>query len=118
MLFRSRRCIEGFFEAPRAEERRGPPLRIDLTDFFGDFDFAFRADFLQDEAHGKERSEIVGTDGLQCSGMQRRRCWDGEIGLNVVPGFRNFRLRKMILDGIHAAMIACGMGVGDGLRTC
>ena len=80
--------IEGLLQAARAEERRGTPLRVDLADFAWDFDIALGADLLQDEGHGKERSEIVGADGLERAGVERRGHGPGQVGNDVVPGLR------------------------------
>ena len=94
--------IQRLLQTAGAEERRGTPLRVQLPHFAGNFDFPFVADLLQDQAHGKERGEIVGAERLEGSGMQRRSHRRGQIGGEVVPGKRNAVLRKNILDGFHA----------------
>src|ERR1019366_5314451 len=97
-----RRSIERLFETARAKQRRRSPLRVDLPHFFGNFDFAFGADFLKNEAHRKQRSEVVRADGFQRARVQNRRHRLGEFGNDVVPGVREAALGKVVLDLIHA----------------
>ena len=94
--------VERLLQAARAEERRGTPLRVDLAHRAGNLDLALGADLLQDEAHGKERREIVGAERLQRAGVQRRRHGLGQVGGDVVPGERDAALRQVVLDGFHA----------------
>ena len=100
-----RRRIQRLFQAAGAEERRGTPLRIKLPHFAGNLDLALLAHFLQNQTHGKQRRQVVGTERLQGSWMQRRRHRRGQIGGNVVPGKRNAILRQVVLDGFHAQIL-------------
>ena len=94
--------VQRLLQTAGAEERRWTPLRVDLSHRAGNLDLALGADLLQDEAHGKERSQIVGAERLQRSGVQRRRHGLGQVGCNVVPGERDAALRQVVLDGFHA----------------
>src|SRR5208283_5173082 len=53
-------------------------------------------------AHGKQRRQVVRSDRLVRTRVQRRRHRLGQIGCNVVPGFGNAVLRQIVLDGFHA----------------
>ena len=110
-----RRRIQRLLQAARAKQRRGPPLRIDLPHFAGNLDLPLGADFLQDQAHGKQRRQVVGADGFQRAGVQRRRHRLGQIGGNVVPGMGNAVLRQVVLDGFHAQHSISGFATA-GLR--
>ena len=97
-----RRRIERFLQAARANQRRRTPLRINLPHLSGNLDLALGADFLNDQGHGKQRSEIGRAERLERAGMQWRRERLGQIGKNVVPGLRNTALRQIELNGLHA----------------
>ena len=94
--------VESLLQTAGAEERRWTPLRVDLSHRAGNLDLALGADLLQDEAHGKERGEIVGAERLQRSGVQGRRHGLRQVGCDVVPGERDAALRQVILDSFHA----------------
>ena len=97
-----RRRIERLLKPARAVERRRTPLRINLPHLFGNLDLALAADFLKNQAHGKQRSQIVRADGLMRAGVQRRRQRLGQIGKHVVPDTWNAVLRQIVLNCLHA----------------
>ena len=80
--------VQGSFPAVRAEERRRPPQRIDITHFVGDFDIALGADLLGNQCHRKQRRQISRADGLAGARMQHGRQLDTrrrQVGIDVVP---------------------------------
>src|SRR3954447_26941489 len=97
-----RRCIECLLKPTCTEQRRGPPLRINLPHFFRDLNLELAADFLHDDAHGKKRRQVFWSQWFVRAGMKRRCKWLGQIRKDVVPDEWNAILRQKILDCIHA----------------
>jgi hypothetical protein len=94
--------IQSLLKPPGAEQRRRAPLRVDLPHFFRNLNLAFAADFLDDQAHGKKRRQVVGANGLMRPRMKWRSKGLGQVRKDVVPNTWNAILRQKILDGIHA----------------
>ncbi len=73
------------FEAVCPEEGRGSPQPIDVVDLLRDFNPAFGARFLLDEAHREERLEVGRYQRLLGAGVQVWRWRGGQVGDDVVP---------------------------------
>ena len=103
------RCLECSLEAPRAIERRRPPLAVDGADLLGNGDEAVRRDLLADDRHREERREVVRADGLPGARVQNGRRRRGEIGGDVVPGLRKPALVEDVLHLVgHLALLSMG----------
>ena len=83
---------ERLLQAVRTEEGRGPPQAIDVLDLLGDVDVALGRHLLEDQVHREDGGEVVGADGLTGPRVQRRRGRGGQVGEDVVPTGRHFRL--------------------------
>ncbi len=82
-------------------ERRGTPEPVDVSDRFGNRDPAVLADLLRDEAHGKQRRQIVRPDGPHGPRMDHRRKRKRKVRLEVVPLSRKILLRQHHLGFGH-----------------
>ena len=111
-----RRRIQRLLQATRPEERRGPPLRVQLPHFAGNLDLTLGADLLHNQAHRKQRSQVVRAQRFQRTGMQRRRHRLGQVGGNVIPGKGNAVGREVVLDGFHAEILSARAGDWHGPR--
>src|SRR5262249_13923166 len=65
-----------------------PPQTIDTTNGLGDIDPALLAHLLLDDLHREERSQILGTDGLERAGVDHGRERARQVRLDVVPAAR------------------------------
>ena len=97
--------IERLFQPACADQRRGPPLCINLAHFAGYFDFALAADLLLNDVHRKNRGQILWAERFVCHRMQRGRRGLRQIRDNVVPGLRNLVLRQVELYGLHGHIL-------------
>ena len=61
-VINARRRIESLLKPAGANKRRRTPLRVNLPHLSGNLDLALGADFLKNQRHGKQRSQIVGAD--------------------------------------------------------
>ena len=90
-----RRRVQRLFQSHRAQQRRGPPQRINVAHRFGDFDPRRGADFLLDEVSRENRLQRFRRHRLFGARMQRRRQRFGKIGVEVIPCGRNVRLHQI-----------------------
>ena len=95
-----RRRLQHLLEPPRAVQRRRPPLPVDVAHRAGNLDLALGRDLLHDQRHRKQRREVVGTERLQRTRVQRRRQRLRQVGLQVVPEPRDPRFVEDVLDGV------------------
>ena len=84
--------LQGLLEAHRAQQRRGPPQRVNVAHRLRDFDPALRAHLLPHEVLGEDRQQRFRRHGLFGAGMQRRGQRFREISQQVVPGLGNVGL--------------------------
>src|SRR4051794_41896442 len=67
-----RRGIEVVLEAPRPEERRGPPEAVDVAHLLGDLDVRVGRDLLLDQRHREDRGQVLRPDRLARGRAERR----------------------------------------------
>ena len=87
-------CLQHFFQSHRAEQRRRPPQRVNLTDGFRNLDVALARHLLLNKVLGENRRHVRQPDGLFRARVQWRRQWFGNIGQDVVPMRRDVRLTQ------------------------
>ena len=94
-------------EPPGPVEGGGPVGAVDVQHGAGDVDPLLRGHLLADEGHREERGEVVGTDGLPRSRVQRGRRRRGHRGHHVEPGGRDLVLpeQKLGLVGRHRFLL-------------
>ena len=93
----ARRCAERLLQAMRAEQRRRPPLTVDVEHATGDFDVSLLRDLLHDQFHREQGRKIVRSDGVHAAGVQRRRGRNWQVGHDVVPSGRHLVLGQHVL---------------------
>jgi hypothetical protein len=64
------RGIEGFLQSACAIKRCRSPLTVDGLNLVRNLNPTFLADFLFNQAHGKEGSQVIGSDRLPSAGME------------------------------------------------
>ncbi len=87
-----RRGIQDPLQSHGAQQRRGPPERIDVAHRVGDFNPLFAAEFLLDEVARKNRLQRFRRQRLFGARMQRRRQRFGKVGVEIIPGGGNIGL--------------------------
>jgi hypothetical protein len=85
LVIDTRRGVEQLLEPMRTEQWTGSPQPVDVEDATGNVDVPIGGDFLFDQRHREQGSEVVRAGRLERSGMQRRRRRLGQIGDDVVP---------------------------------
>ncbi len=95
----ARRGVERLLQPARAEQRRRPPLPVDVAHRPRNLDLALGAHLLLDQRHRKQRREIVGADRLQRPRVQHRGRRRRQVRHDVVPEFRDVGFVEQVLDG-------------------
>ena len=93
-----RRRLERLLEAHRAQQRRGPPQRVNFADLVGDRDPAVGAHFLLDEVFRENRQQGLRRYRLFGARMQRRRQRLGKVRQKIIPLFGNVLLAQRETD--------------------
>ena len=90
--------VERFFQTAGAEKWAWPPLRVDPTHRFGNFDVALLAHFLQDQRHREKGRQVVRPDRFFGGGVQHRRKWTRQVRNDIVPSLGHFVFVENVLD--------------------
>ncbi len=75
--------VQRLFQTHGAQQRRGPPERVDVAHRVGNFDKWRGADFLLNQIFREDGFERLGRHRLLGARMQRRRQRFGKVGVEA-----------------------------------